>query len=106
MDQIKGEDDYEAVERIRRRQAQAAPGRSPRTVAGRKALERRALMPGDGRLRRVTGRTAQLNVTIYPELKEWITEASHLHRMTIVEIVELAMGLAKVELAKKGGKRA
>ena len=48
-DDIKGEDDYAAVERTRARQAQAATHRSPRTVAGRKNAEKRALMPG-GRL--------------------------------------------------------
>lgn len=78
-------------------------GRKPdkSIVASRRALEKRALSPNDGRVKRATGRSVQLNTTIRPELKEKLVEAARDHRRTIVEIIERGIALAIEELERK-----
>lgn len=74
-----------------------AHGKKP-TVKGaaaeRKARERSAINPNDGRVKRFKGRTVQLATKISPELKEALLKASRTHRKTITEIVERGIELA------------
>jgi hypothetical protein len=92
---------------IEQDKADAKSGRKGRrTVAGRLAREKKPLAPNDGRLRRAPGRserTAQLNATIYQELKERTVRAARDHRMTMVEIVEGALSAYLDTLDKHGG---
>jgi hypothetical protein len=64
------------------------------SAKGRKALEKRAMAPDDGRLKRIRGETEQLNVEIEAELKTRLARASRDHRMTYVELVERGLALA------------
>jgi hypothetical protein len=70
------------------------------SLAARRARERSALAPSDGRVRRGRGPTVQLNVGIAPELKERLVEACRDHRMTIVELVERGIEKALAELER------
>jgi hypothetical protein len=70
-------------------------------VAARRAREKPALSPNDGRVKRATGRTVQLNVMIRPEMKERLVNASRDHRMMIVEIIERGVEKALAELGSK-----
>jgi hypothetical protein len=87
-----------------------AHGKKP-TVKGaaakRKARERSAINPNDGRVKRTTGRTVQLATKISPELKDRLVKAARNsdRRLTITEIIEQALGKFLDEL-EKGAKRA
>jgi hypothetical protein len=70
------------------------------TAKGRKALEKRAMAPDDGRLKRVRGETKQLNVEIDADLKTWLARASRDHRLTYVELVERGLELVKADLER------
>jgi hypothetical protein len=60
--------------------------------AVRRAKEKRMrLSPDDGRRKRRTGRTAQFNVKMRPDLKAQIVRASRDHRLLIAELVEQAL---------------
>lgn len=62
------------------------------TPRARKAREKRAaLSPDDGRRRRATGRTAQFNVKMKPELRRRTIQASRAHDMPISVFVERAL---------------
>lgn len=70
------------------------------TVKGRKALEKRAMSPADGRLKRIRGETKQLNVEIDADLKERIVALVREHRHSIVELTERGLELALLELER------
>jgi hypothetical protein len=65
-------------------------GRTPRrSIESRAAREKKRI--DGGRQRRTNGRTSQLNVTIYPAIKERLLTASDDYRLTLVELVEAAL---------------
>jgi hypothetical protein len=70
-------------------------------VAARRAREKSALSPNDGRVKRGKGPRVQLNVMIRPEMKERLVNASRDHRLAIVEIVERGIEKALAELRSK-----
>lgn len=61
-------------------------------AAGRRAAERKATQPriaaNDGRKLRATGRTAQLNVTVRPEIKELVSALALARGSTVVALIE------------------
>jgi len=68
----------------------------------RKAREKRAaLAPDDGRRKRATGRTAQFNVKVKPELRHRTIQASRQHDMPISVLVEKALEAYLAKLMKK-----
>jgi hypothetical protein len=83
-----------------RSQLGSARRKASGTAKGRAALEKRAMHPSDGRLKRVRDRT-QFNVEIDRELKEWLSRAKRDHRMTFTEIVERGLELVRAELEGK-----
>jgi hypothetical protein len=69
----------------------------------RRAREKRnAISPDDGRRKRKTGRTAQFNVKMKPDLKRRIVQASRDNRMAISVLAEEAflVYLARLEAAR------
>ena len=76
------------------------------SFAGRRALEKRAMAPHDGRLKTIAECRVQLNVEIREELKERLDEARRDHRRTSIEIVERGIELAIAELEAKGARNA
>lgn len=71
--------------------------------ARRERERQHALRPDDGRRARATGRTAQFNVKMKPELKQRIIEASRAHNSAIAVLAEQAFEALLVKLGKKGG---
>ncbi len=68
------------------------------SVAERKAREKRALSPSDGRRLRVSERSVQVNLRVTPEFKATLLELARLHGCTMTEVVESAVA----QLAAKG----
>lgn len=89
-----------------RGQLGSARRKSSGSVKGRKALEKRAMAPDDGRLKRMRTDTTQLNVEISRAIKEMLVRAKRDHRWDFTEIVERGIELVCAELDSKGGRRA
>lgn len=71
----------------------------------RKAAEKRhARNPLDGRSKRATGRTAQLNLKIRPESKDRMVAAAKTNDVLIAELAERGFDLVLEELAAAGSK--
>lgn len=81
----------------------AKPNHNARTLKGRAALENTSIAPDGRSKRRVSGRTAQLNVTIEELLKLRLVACSREHAERIVDIVERALS---AELDKMDRSRA
>lgn len=75
---------------FRKGREQQKSGKSQR--AQRKSKEKKVQSAVDGRALRATGRTAQLNVTIHPDLKDAIMEYVKAEGIKIVDLVEQALG--------------
>ena len=65
------------------------PPRAAQTIKGRKKLEKKRPTDGDGRSKRATGRTAQLNLKERPEWRAELITAAGSRGMLMVEFVEL-----------------
>src|SRR5688572_17836726 len=92
--------DVRAALQARYQGSRATASGSPSSLAARRAREKPALSPNDGRTRRGKGPTVQLNVGIAPELKERLVDACRDHRMTIVELVESGIEKVLAELER------
>jgi hypothetical protein len=92
-------DELEVKRALRALHGEGLKSESP--LALRRKLEKSALNPNDGRRKRATGRTVQLNTTIRPETKTALVEASRHYNKTIVELIERGIALAIAELEKK-----
>src|SRR5262245_9651 len=70
--------------------------------AVRRAREKRnALSPDDGRRKRATGRTAQFNVKMKPDLKRQIVQASRDHNTAISVLAEQAFVALLAKLVRE-----
>jgi len=67
--------------------------------AQRKSREKKVQSAVDTRSLKTTGRTAQLNVTIHPDLKQAITDYAKENGIKIVDLIERAL---KKEIGLKG----
>lgn len=64
------------------------PQRDDAPTISRKVAGRKRLKPGDGRSKRATGRTAQLNIKVRPEWKAELSTAAAARGLLMVELIE------------------